>query len=191
MRTIPTVAGTTILACFVCLQTAVALRGTSDPNIFVDIYDPGKAYNGTTLLPDHYDRQNTRVIEVDMQGTIVWEYVLPEHLRRYTNPGFDAELLPSGNILILLPKKGLCEISRSGDIVWSHWDGKVCVLHTTNATEKGIELRALMSAADSPTAWELRCEVREKLIEFIQKEYPDSLPKFRAVLEGPHAGLGE
>jgi small-conductance mechanosensitive channel len=59
------------------------------------------------------------------------------------------------------------------------WDGKVCVLHVTNAKEHTVELRALLSASDSPKAWELRCYVREKLIEFIQEKYPDSLPKLR------------
>lgn len=61
-----------------------------------------------------------------------------------------------------------------------HWDGEVWRLHTTNATEKTVELRALMSARDSPTAWELRCEVREQLISFVQENYPDGLPKIRA-----------
>jgi small-conductance mechanosensitive channel len=60
------------------------------------------------------------------------------------------------------------------------WDGKAWVLQVTNATERAVELRALMSAPDAPTAWDLRCEVREKLIEFIQKNYPDGLPKVRA-----------
>jgi hypothetical protein len=60
------------------------------------------------------------------------------------------------------------------------WDGKAWVLQVTNATERTVELRALMSAQDAPTAWNLRCEVREKLIEFIQKNYPDGLPEVRA-----------
>lgn len=59
------------------------------------------------------------------------------------------------------------------------WDGKVSGLQVTNANEKTIELRALMSAEDSPTAWNLRCEVREKLIDFFQREFPDNLPKAR------------
>jgi small-conductance mechanosensitive channel len=62
------------------------------------------------------------------------------------------------------------------------WDGNVSVLQVTNATEKTIEIRALMSAVDSPTAWNLRVHVREKLIEFLQKKYPDSLPKTRVKL---------
>ena len=63
-----------------------------------------------------------------------------------------------------------------------HWDKKVKVLQVTNTTERTVELRALMSAADSPTAWNLRCEVREKLIEFLQKKYPKGLPRTRVEL---------
>jgi small-conductance mechanosensitive channel len=60
------------------------------------------------------------------------------------------------------------------------WDGKVCVLQVTNTSEHTLELRALMSAQDASTAWSLRCHVREKLVDFIQKKFPDSLPKLRA-----------
>jgi small-conductance mechanosensitive channel len=63
-----------------------------------------------------------------------------------------------------------------------HWDKKVCVLQVTNATDRTMELRALMSAPDASEAWTLRCEVREKLLEFIKAEYPQALPKVRAEL---------
>ncbi len=59
------------------------------------------------------------------------------------------------------------------------WDGKVWGLQVTNATEHTIEMRALMSASDSSKAWDLRCYVREKLIEFLQSR-PQSLPRARA-----------
>ena len=59
------------------------------------------------------------------------------------------------------------------------WDGKVWGLQVTNATEKTMELRALMSAKDASQAWNLRCHVREELIDFIQKKYPESLPGLR------------
>ncbi len=65
------------------------------------------------------------------------------------------------------------------------WDRQVCVLQVTNATERTVELRALMSAADASSAWGLRCEVREKLIEFIRQNYPEGLPKVRAELREP------
>jgi small-conductance mechanosensitive channel len=62
------------------------------------------------------------------------------------------------------------------------WDGKVCVLQVTNTSERTVELRALMSAADASASWNLRCEVREKLIEFIKTQYPQALPRLRAEL---------
>jgi small-conductance mechanosensitive channel len=64
------------------------------------------------------------------------------------------------------------------------WDGKVNVLQVTDAKERSIEIRALMSAKDSGTAWDLRVFIREKLIEFLQKNYPESLPKTRVSIEG-------
>ncbi len=64
-----------------------------------------------------------------------------------------------------------------------YWDGKVNVLQVTDAREQTLELRALMSAASSPDAWELRVYIREKLIEFIQREYPQCLPKTRVSLK--------
>jgi small-conductance mechanosensitive channel len=63
-----------------------------------------------------------------------------------------------------------------------HWDGKVDVLQVTGATDRTVEIRALMSAATSPQAWNLRCEVREKLLEFLQKQHPAALPRTRISL---------
>lgn len=60
------------------------------------------------------------------------------------------------------------------------WDGKVCVLQITNTTERTVELRALMSAPDASLAWGLKCEVREKLVDFLIKQYPEALPRIRA-----------
>jgi small-conductance mechanosensitive channel len=59
------------------------------------------------------------------------------------------------------------------------WDGKVNVMQVTNATDRSLEIRALMSTGDSPTSWDLRVMVREKLIAFLQKNYPTSLPRTR------------
>ncbi len=57
------------------------------------------------------------------------------------------------------------------------WDGRVAKLHITNITDKSVEIRALVSAANSSNVWELRCLVREQLIEFIKSNYPGWLPK--------------
>ena len=64
-----------------------------------------------------------------------------------------------------------------------YWDGKVNVLQVTDAKEHTLELRALASAADASLAWDLRCEIREKLVAFIQQTHPESLPRFRAALD--------
>jgi small-conductance mechanosensitive channel len=61
----------------------------------------------------------------------------------------------------------------------SLWDKKINVLQVTNMTEKTVELRALMSAADSSSLWDLRCEVRERLLEFLQAHFPHCLPRMR------------
>ncbi len=62
------------------------------------------------------------------------------------------------------------------------WDGKVNVLQVTDAKADVMEIRALMSSADSSISWDLRVYVREKLIEYLQKNYPDSLPRTRLSL---------
>lgn len=63
------------------------------------------------------------------------------------------------------------------------WDHKIKAFHVTAVTESNMELRALMSAADNGNLWELRCEIREKLMNFIVENYPSYLPKTRIVVE--------
>ncbi|HBH63599.1 MAG TPA: mechanosensitive ion channel protein MscS [Erwinia persicina] len=64
------------------------------------------------------------------------------------------------------------------------WDQQTQVLQVTDTTDKTMTIRLLMTAQNSPTAWDLRCHVREKMIEFIQQNYPQSLPHVRATLTG-------
>jgi hypothetical protein len=59
----------------------------------------------------------------------------------------------------------------------------VNVLQVTEARERTVEIRALASAADASLAWDLRCEVREQLIDFLQRHHPESLPRVRAELQ--------
>jgi len=62
------------------------------------------------------------------------------------------------------------------------WDRDAKVVQVTDASEKTMTLRFLMTAQNSPTAWDLRCHVREKLIAYIRDKYPESLPRTRAEL---------
>jgi small-conductance mechanosensitive channel len=70
------------------------------------------------------------------------------------------------------------------------WDGRVVNLQVTDATDNSIQLRALMSARTAASCWDLRCEIREKLIAFLQLEMPEALPRHRQAFEMP-AGIGE
>jgi small-conductance mechanosensitive channel len=69
-----------------------------------------------------------------------------------------------------------------------YWDRRVNVLQVTNAREQTVEIRALASAADASLAWDLRCEVREKLIDFLQRHHPEGLPRLRAELQRAEEG---
>ncbi len=69
----------------------------------------------------------------------------------------------------------LCESQPS-------WDRRVCAVQVTDASEHGMQLRVLVSAASAGELFDLRCAVREGLIDFIQREYPQSLPMTRTAL---------
>ncbi|WP_276168511.1 mechanosensitive ion channel family protein [Zobellia alginiliquefaciens] len=76
-------------------------------------------------------------------------------------------------------RKEMTKILENTDL----WDGEVNVIQVTDSKANQIEVRALMSAKDSSTAWDLRVHVREKLITFLQQNYPESLPRTRLRLE--------
>jgi small-conductance mechanosensitive channel len=59
------------------------------------------------------------------------------------------------------------------------WDGQVVNVQVSDAKDHVIEVRVLASASDSSRAWDLRCEIREKLIAFIRDTYPECLPRLR------------
>lgn len=62
------------------------------------------------------------------------------------------------------------------------WDGKVETVQVTDSSDQALQIRFLMSAEDSSKVWDLRCAVREGLVAFVQKHYPDYLPRVRARL---------
>lgn len=73
--------------------------------------------------------------------------------------------------------KRICEASDA-------WDRRVCLVQVTDCKPATLEVRALVSAADSGGLWDLRCAVREGLVAFVSREYPDALPQTRASVQG-------
>jgi small-conductance mechanosensitive channel len=63
------------------------------------------------------------------------------------------------------------------------WNKKVCVLQVSDSDAHTMQLRALMDVRNSSDAWDLRCLVREKLIDFLQKNYPGCLPRYRGEMQ--------
>lgn len=63
------------------------------------------------------------------------------------------------------------------------WNGQVVSLQVTDVREATVEVRTLMSANSAGQAFSLRCEVREKMIAFLQAEHPEALPRQRADME--------
>jgi len=60
------------------------------------------------------------------------------------------------------------------------WDGATLALQVTDISRTGVvELRALVSARNAARTWDLRCEVREKLMVWLQQEFPYALPRVR------------
>jgi small-conductance mechanosensitive channel len=74
-------------------------------------------------------------------------------------------------------REKLMEILRQSD----RWDGTTAALQVTDFKEGSIELRCLMSARAPGQTFDLRCEVREKLIDFLQREHPEALPHSRQI----------
>jgi hypothetical protein len=64
------------------------------------------------------------------------------------------------------------------------WDGKLCGVQVTDCKQNAVEVRLLVSAASAGECWDLRCQLRERMIEFVRGEYPASLPRMRAEMIG-------
>jgi len=89
---------------------------------------------------------------------------------------------------VALIREKLTEILKKS----STWDGATASLQVTDLKEGTMELRCLLSARSPGQTFDLRCEVREKLIDFLQREHPEALPRSRQLSfrEGDHSEGG-
>jgi small-conductance mechanosensitive channel len=59
------------------------------------------------------------------------------------------------------------------------WDKVTNVVQVTNFSEKTVEIRVLVSAGNSADAFDLRCYIREGLLNYVTRNYPEALPYAR------------
>lgn len=128
-----------------CFLAALVLVPTSalSGDYAIDVHARGKAFQGTTLFAETIDPLHPKIVEVDMEGRVVWQYVVPPHIVRGGRPGqaMDVEWIPAtDHILFVMPFKGIFEIDRKGTIVWQHLTGRVS--HDADRLQDGNTLYA-------------------------------------------------
>jgi small-conductance mechanosensitive channel len=79
----------------------------------------------------------------------------------------------------------LCEASV-------HWDKRFASIQVTEAGPQSMQLRCLVTSASASASWDLRCDVREGLLDFIKREHLEFLPRQRAevTLDPPQGQRG-
>ncbi|WP_240048265.1 mechanosensitive ion channel family protein [Crenalkalicoccus roseus] len=110
-------------------------------------------------------------------------YFLEQPFQNWTREG--ASLI--GSVLLYLDYTAPLEEMRAKlrEIVRSspNWDGQVVTLQVTDFRQDTMEVRMLVSAGNAGRAFDLRCEVRERIIIWLQAEHPGALPRRRAEIE--------
>ena len=113
--------------CFLAILLLAPLKALSG-DYAIDIHHKGETFRGTTLFAETINPQRPKIVEVDMDGRVVWEYVIPKEIVRGGKPGqaLDVEWIPSTDtILFVMPFKGIYEVDRNKKIVWRHLTEKV------------------------------------------------------------------
>lgn len=102
-------------------------------------HDPDKAYDGTTLFADNSRQGKGKIVEIDMQGRVVWTYEVPSSLYQGKNSPqnivMDVERLSNGDTLFNIQKVGFYRITPDGQIVFKHLDGGCS--HDVDALDNG------------------------------------------------------
>ena len=65
------------------------------------------------------------------------------------------------------------------------WDKRFWNLQVSDARENAIQLRILATSSDSSRSWDLRCDIREQFVAYVQSNHPDALPRLRAEVREP------
>ena len=86
-----------------------------------------------------------------------------------------------------MPLQPLREAAQAACAAAVEWDKRLCLLQVVEAGERSMQLRVLVTSGNSSLNWDLRCKVREALIDFMQNAYPQFLPLTRVEGEGVNA----
>ena len=81
-----------------------------------------------------------------------------------------------------MPLAPLREAAQHACEAASEWDGRLCQLQVVEAAANAVQLRLLVTSQNASMNWDLRCKVREAMVDFMQREYPQFLPLTRAEL---------
>jgi len=108
-------------AAVVALTACLSPAGLAD-DFEVVILNRDKVFPGTTLFTLTADFESQRIVETDMAGKVLWNYPIPDSVKGDKGFLLDVNLLDNGHILFTLHGAGIFEITRAGDLVWSHQD---------------------------------------------------------------------
>ena len=86
-----------------------------------------------------------------------------------------------------MPLAPLREAARLACESAPEWDRRLCLLQVVEAGERSMQLRVLVTSSNSSLNWDLRCKVREALVDCMQRDWPEHLPLMRAEV-GERAG---
>lgn len=152
------------------------------PALVIKKYDKNKAWAGNVIF---VDKIYNRIIEAGLDGRIVWECSAPEVKSPDNMRGFcgamltDVEILPNGNMLILIGGVGVYEIDREGDVVWSYTNSTIS--HDADRLQNGNVVMACAGAElvsefpyDDPQAIEVDRKGRIVWSWYAKKEYVNS-----------------
>lgn len=89
-----------------------------------------------------------------------------------------------------VPLDELREVAGATVAASPHHDGEVFNVQVVDSHEHTMQVRVLASAADAPSAWDLRCEVREAVFTWLVQDHPEALPTLRIDDLGPGADVG-
>jgi small-conductance mechanosensitive channel len=111
------------------------------------------------------------------------QYFIERPFQNWTRTG--SEILGTAFLWVDygMPLEPLREELRRVCEAAAHWDRRVALIQVTDANERAMQLRILVSARDAGQAWDLRCLVRERLIDFLRRDWPQFLPRLRAEIQ--------